>query len=294
VKDFQISDDLQLPADVNVLAVLPHAHYLCKEMQAFATLPDGTKKWLIWIKRWDFDWQGVFRYVEPMYLPKGTTLSMRYIYDNSADNPRNPNTPPRRVRGGQKSTDEMADLWMEVLPGRREDLPALEIAMMRHRLTKYPQDVNGYADLGAALRAMGRNQEAIAPLRQAELLNPNNVQVENNLGTVLGSLGQFDEAVNHFREALKLRPDYFLACFNLANALRLQGEVSEATTYYKQAVQLKPESVEAHDKLGLIYAQQGNLDEAIAQFQAALRIKQNDPIAQESLARAKAALTRTR
>lgn len=289
IKDFQISDDLVLPADVSVLAVLPHAHYLCKEMQAFATLPDGTKKWLIWIKRWDFDWQGVFRYSQPLFLPKGTTLSMRYIYDNSADNPRNPNTPPRRARGGQKSTDEMADLWMEVLPSRHEDLAALEIAMMRHRLAKYPQDVNGYADLGAALRAMGRNQEAIAPLRQAEQLNPDNVQVQNNLGTVLGSLGDFEEAITHFREALKLRPDYFMACFNLANALRLQGDPEEAVAYYEQAVELKPDSVEAHDRLGLMYAQEAKLPEAIEQFNEALRIKPSDPVAQQSLARAEAA-----
>jgi tetratricopeptide (TPR) repeat protein len=289
-KDFEVSDDLELPTDVNVLAVLPHAHYLCKEMRAYATLPDGTRKWLILIKKWDFDWQGVFRYEEPLSLPKGTTLSMRYIYDNSEDNPRNPNIPPKRVRGGQKSTDEMADLWMEVLPSKREDLPALEIAMMRHRLTKYPQDVNGYNDLGAALRAMGKNREAVAPLREAALLNPANVQVQNNLGAVLGSLGDFDEAIGHLREALKMRPDYFLACFNLANALRLHGEIGEATAYYEQAVQLKPESVEAHDKLGLVYAQQGKSTDAIAQFREALRLRPNDPIARESLSRAEASV----
>jgi Tfp pilus assembly protein PilF/mono/diheme cytochrome c family protein len=288
-KDFQISDDLELPADVTVLALLPHAHYLCKEMQAYATLPDGTQKPLISIKRWDFDWQGVFRYQEPVYLPKGTMLSMRYTYDNSSDNPRNPNTPPRRVRGGQKSTDEMADLWMEVLPNRREDLPALEIAMMRHRLTKYPEDVNGYADLGAALRAMGKNREAIAPLREAALLNPANVQVQNNLGTVMGSLGDFDEAIRHFREALKIRPDYFLACFNLANALRLHGEETQATHYYEQAVALKPESVEARDKLGSAYAQEGRFAEAISQFREALRIRPDDGAARDNLSRAEAA-----
>jgi tetratricopeptide (TPR) repeat protein/mono/diheme cytochrome c family protein len=291
-KDFQIADDLELPTDVNVLALLPHAHYLCQEMQAYATLPDGSRKWLISIKRWDFDWQGVFRYQEPLFLPKGTTLSMRYTYDNSSDNPRNPNTPPKRVVGGQRSTDEMADLWMEVLPSRRQDLAALEIAMMRHRLAKYPQDVNGYADLGAALHAMGKNNEAIAPLRQAALLNSANVQVQNNLGTVLGSLGDFEEAISHFREALKLRPDYFLACFNLANALRLQGELGEATTYYERAVELKPENVEAHDRLGSMYAQQGKLSESMAQFREALRIKPDDGLARESLARAEAAAGR--
>jgi Tfp pilus assembly protein PilF/mono/diheme cytochrome c family protein len=290
VKNFEISDDLELPADVKVLSVLPHAHYLCKEMHAFATLPDGTRKWLIWIKRWDFDWQGVFRYVEPVSLPKGTIVSMRYTYDNSSDNVRNPNVPPQRVIGGQKSTDEMADLWMEVLPSRREDLFDLEIAMMRHKLAKYPQDVNGYADLGAALRALGRNQEAIAPLREAAHLNPNNVQVQNNLGTVLGSLGDFDDAISHFRQALDNRPDYFLASFNLANALRLHGDLQEATKYLQQAVDIKPDSVEAHTQLGLIDAQQGKLPEAIAQFQQALRIRPNDSLAQQSLRRAQAAL----
>jgi Flp pilus assembly protein TadD/mono/diheme cytochrome c family protein len=290
VRDFEISDDLELPADVKVLSILPHAHYLCKEMRVFATLPDHTRQWLIWVKRWDFDWQGVFRYAEPVSLPKGTVLSMRYTYDNSSENPRNPNTPPQRVIGGQKSSDEMADAWLEVLPDRREDLFALEIAMMRHKLSKYPQDVNGYADLGAALRAMGRNQEAIAPLREAEHLNPNNVQVQNNLGTVLGSLGDFDEAISHFREALNMRPDYFIACFNLANALRLHGDLQEAARYLQQAVDLKPDSAEAHSQLGLIQAQQGKLPEAISQFQEALRIKPDDPVAQQSLRRAQAAV----
>lgn len=293
-KNFEIADDLELPANVKVLSILPHAHYLCKEMRVYATLPDGTGKWLIWVKRWDFDWQGVFRYAEPVDLPKGTVLSMRYTYDNSSDNERNPNSPPQRVVGGQKSTDEMADAWMEVLPERREDLFALEIAMMRRKLAKYPQEPSGYADLGAALRAMGKNQEAIGPLREAEQLNPNNVQVQNNLGAVLGSLGNFDEAITHFREALNLRPDYFMACFNLANALRLHGDLPEATRYLQQAVDLKPDSVEAHNQLGLLQAQQGKLNDAIAQFQEALRIRPNDPLAQQSLRRAQAALEAAR
>ena len=161
VKDYHVADDLVLPTDVKVLALLPHAHYLCREMQAYATLPDGTRQWLIRIERWNFDWQGVFRYLNPISLPKGSTLSMRYAYDNTAGNPLNPHNPPRRVVGGPKSTDEMADLWLEVLPDRREDLFELEIALMRHKLEKYPHDVEGYAELGNALRAKGKNQEAL-------------------------------------------------------------------------------------------------------------------------------------
>ena len=92
--------------------------WVAEFLETFATLPDGSRRWLIWIKRWNFDWQGVFRYTEPVLLPKGTVISMRYTYDNSADNPLNPNSPPKRVLGGPKSTDEMADLWLEVLPAQ--------------------------------------------------------------------------------------------------------------------------------------------------------------------------------
>ncbi len=85
-----------MPIDVDVLAVYPHAHYLGKVLEAYATLPDGTRKWLIRIPDWDLNWQGVYRYREPVFLPKGSVVSMRYRYDNSAANPRNPNDPPKK------------------------------------------------------------------------------------------------------------------------------------------------------------------------------------------------------
>jgi Flp pilus assembly protein TadD/mono/diheme cytochrome c family protein len=284
-KRYEISDDLTLPVDVQLLSVLPHAHYLCREMQAFATLPDGSRRWLFWIKRWNFDWQGVFRYRQPMSLPKGTVLSMRYFYDNSTDNPRNPNSPPKRVIGGPKSTDEMADLWLEVMPAHREDLFALEIAMMQRKIEKYPGAVDGYADLGSALHAQGRNSEALEPLLRAASIRPDDAQVQNNLGTVLGSLGKFDDAVPHFLEALESRPDYFVACMNLGAALRLNGKLDQARIYYERAIELKPNQAAPHDKLGVVYAQQGNLPEAARQFQDALRLDPRDRFAQDNLAR---------
>ena len=100
-KDFLVTDDVKLPLDVNVLAVYPHAHYLGKLMEGYATLPDGTRKWLVRIPDWDLNWQGVYRLKEPLLLPKGTVVSMRYHYDNSADNVRNPNSPPQRGEGRQ-------------------------------------------------------------------------------------------------------------------------------------------------------------------------------------------------
>src|SRR5207302_1669319 len=87
----------------------------------YAILPDGSKKWLVLIKNWDFNWQGDYRCREPVFLPKGTTLVMRYAYDNSADNIHNPSQPPRRVRYGLQTTDEMAELGLQLLPRNPEE-----------------------------------------------------------------------------------------------------------------------------------------------------------------------------
>lgn len=97
-----------LPMDAEAISVFPHAHYLCKDMKVTAQLPDGSVKPLIWIKDWDFNWQGSYRYSSPVKLPQGTKLSMEYIYDNSSANPHNPSNPPQEVKFGEQTTNEMA------------------------------------------------------------------------------------------------------------------------------------------------------------------------------------------
>ena len=76
-KAYTISDSFVLPVDVEVHAIQPHAHYRAREINGVATLPDGSTKPLIYIKDWDFHWQHVYRYVTPLLLPKGSTLSKR-------------------------------------------------------------------------------------------------------------------------------------------------------------------------------------------------------------------------
>src|SRR5438105_3637835 len=107
-----IADRYQLPVDVDVVAIQPHAHNLARTMQAMAILPDGATAWLIAIDDWDFRWQDVYRYRTPVALPKGSVITMAYVYDNSAANPRNPHRPPQRVVWGPNTTDETRDLWV--------------------------------------------------------------------------------------------------------------------------------------------------------------------------------------
>ena len=107
-----------LPADVERVSIYPHAHYLAKEMGGTATLPDGTREAADLDPPVGLPLAGPVPLPTPLFLPKGTTLSMRFTYDNSAANPRNPQRPPQRVKWGPQSTDEMGALWLEVVPRR--------------------------------------------------------------------------------------------------------------------------------------------------------------------------------
>lgn len=113
---YKVTDHFTLPVNVHATGIIPHAHYVCREMRAWAVLPNGRKRWLIRIRDWDFNWQEQYRYAEPVALPEGTRLEMEFTYDNSAANPRNPNSPPKRVTWGPATTDEMAGLHVQVIP----------------------------------------------------------------------------------------------------------------------------------------------------------------------------------
>lgn len=127
-----VTDSFTLPVDAEAIAVLPHAHYLAREMQSYATLPDGSRRWLLLIKEWDFKWQGDYRYAEPVPLPKGSTVHLRFTYDNSTNNLRNPNTPPQRVKYGPQTADEMCEVWLQLLPRSPDGLATLNTALEGH------------------------------------------------------------------------------------------------------------------------------------------------------------------
>src|SRR5262249_11469899 len=108
--DFRVHDTFTLPIDIDLVNVSPHAHYIATELKGEAKLPDGTVTPLIWIKDWNFAWQGAYDYKKFIRLPKGTVVRGDVAWDNSDMNARNPNSPPIRVRWGEGSNDEMGSL----------------------------------------------------------------------------------------------------------------------------------------------------------------------------------------
>ena len=286
---FVVADHYDLPVDVDVLGVYPHAHYVGRDVQGFATLPDGTKKWLIWIRDWDFAWQAVYRLARPIFLPRGSRLEMRITYDNSAGNVRNPNDPPRRVVAGNRSTDEMGHLWVQVLPRQRDDRWVLQEAYMRRRLEKYPGDFIAHANLGAALDQRGRGEEAIAEYRQALRSRPGSAAVLNNLGAALQASGRLDEAIVEYREAARAQPDYLNARHNLGGALVQKGAFGEALPYLRAAVRARPDDATDRNNLGGALLALGRVDEAIRELRRAAEIDPRSLNAHYNLGRALAA-----
>jgi len=107
---------MDVPHDLDVIEVSPHMHYLGKLVDVTATLPDGMEEPLIKISDWDFRWQGAYFYREPVRLPKGSRIDAYFQFDNSADNPFNPSSPPARVEEGWRTTDEMCLFFFTVVP----------------------------------------------------------------------------------------------------------------------------------------------------------------------------------
>lgn len=270
---YTISDSYVLPVDVEVRALKPHAHYRAREVEVRAVLPTGDAQTLLSITDWDFRWQHVYRFERPVTLPKGTTLTLQMTYENGADSRRNPERPPRRVSWGPRSTDEMGDLWIQVVPRAETDLPALTHDFQR----KWTADeIRGYETLmaadatNAALREeaallslqTGRWSDAVTHYRVALGLRGESSVGHFNVATALLAAGRLDEAVAGFREALRLNPSHAGAHSNLGTALARQGKTDEALAHVRAAIDADPTHAGAHNNVGQLLMARGELDQA--------------------------------
>jgi|KBSMisStaDraftv2_1062788.scaffolds.fasta_scaffold14513_4 tetratricopeptide (TPR) repeat protein len=286
--NFVVSDEFTLPENVQLLALYPHAHYLCRDMLATARLPDGSEKTLVHIPRWDLNWQAVFRLAQPEPLPRGTAIVMHYRYDNSSDNVANPNNPPQRVTAGNRAVDEMAHLWLQVLPdspsaGLRDPRMALQEALARHHIANNPADFEAHYNLAAMLQARGATEGSLEHYQAALDLRPGDATVENALGAALLSSGKIPDAIKHLYSATVARSDYFDAHYNLGIALASAGDFARAAQEFTEAARLKPQDSGAEANLGAALAELGQNEKAIAHFQRALQLDPKNQLARENL-----------
>jgi hypothetical protein len=269
-RDFLAADDFKMPVDSDVLAIYPHAHYLGKLLEAYATLPDGSRKWLIRIPDWDLNWQAVYRYRDPVFLPAGSVISMRFHYDNSSGNPRNPNSPAKRVRAGNEAQDEMGHLWLQVLPrGRGDHRRGLQEALLRHRLERNPNDFAAHLNLGAVMLSRLDSQGAVTTLEEAVRIDPRRPEAHDMLGSALSRVGRSEEALWQFQLAVEADPEYMNARYDLAGALAKSGKYDEAVEQFRYVVKKFPEVSGIERRFGELLERAGRTAEAAAAFDKA-------------------------
>ena len=279
---FVAEDAMELPVDVQLLVVYPHAHYLGRSLEAWATLPDRSSRPLLRIPRWDFKWQDVYRFARPVALPKGTTLGMRWTYDNSAGRTHR-HLPPKRVGAGNRTTDEMAHLQVQARVRDDRDRLLLEEAYFRYLLRRDPKNAKFLYGLGGALKDQGRWAEAEEAYRGALASRPAYVMAQNNLGAVLTEQRRTTEAIGHFQAAVRLEPEFAGAHYNLAFALGMEGQLDKAITEYREALRYNPDYGEAHANLGQLLGSKGNVDEAVQHLREAVRLMPSSAEAVNSL-----------
>jgi tetratricopeptide (TPR) repeat protein len=264
-------------------------------MKGYAELPDGRTVWLVYIKQWDFDWQDVYNYASPVFLPAGTRLVMDYTYDNSADNRQNPNDPPVRVTYGQHTSDEMAELWFQVVPRDPRDRPTLlrslyqkvlpdEIEGRRMMLAKDPDNVALHNDLALLYSEVNDPQGVIREFSSALRLSPGSAPAEYNVGAALLATGNRAEAESHFEAALAIDPGYAAAQSDLGVLLEASGRVTEGLAHHRLALGLAPDSADVQLGAGVGFATAGAFAQAVEHLRMALRLKPDWANAEAALA----------
>lgn len=292
---FTTRDSYELPFDVEVMSVLPHCHFICKDVKAWATLPDGRQQWLAKNEKWDFYSQAEFHFKQPLSLPRGTTVSMEFSYDNSADNWRNPNDPPQDIEFGPLSTNEMADLWVQVMPRNDREGMDLRRSSARHlqqkkierqeQLIELEPDVNSYLELARSYSRASQLPEAVTQLQNALELAPENTTVLESLAIALTDVGRNHDALVHWRSYVQLAPNDSRAHLNLGTALGFSNQVAEAESHLKRATELDPSFAPAFFGLGRAQSYLGRFDDALLSFRAALALNPNEPIVLQAAGR---------
>ena len=281
--DYRVTDTFVLPVAAEVVAVQAHAHNRARDVTATATLPDRTRRTLLHIADWDFNWQDQYRLEHAIALPAGTTLTATYTFDNSDANPRNPMRPPARAAWGWRTSDEMGDVWIQVLTRsdreRERFAAAARLKMMGEDaigdevlVAREPDHVNLRNDAGLLYRELGQPDRALVHFAAVVRLQPRSAAARYNEGVTLELLGRQDEAVADYHEAIRIDRSYAPAHAALGNYLYRSRRVAEAIGEYREALTADSELSDVRCNLARALIEVSRPAEAAVEYRAALKV----------------------
>ncbi|MBC2717393.1 MAG: tetratricopeptide repeat protein [Desulfobacteraceae bacterium] len=146
------------------------------------------------------------------------------------------------------------------------------LALFEHTLAVTSDNYTAHNNLGAALYAQGKSDEALSHYQQAVNINPDYGKGHYNLGVLLEQKGDRDGAVRHYTEAIRVNPDSDKSHYNLGVLLEAKGQNEVAVRHYFRAININPAYHQAHNNLGAILLKKGRVNDAIKYFKKALEI----------------------
>jgi cytochrome c-type biogenesis protein CcmH/NrfG len=318
VKHFKVTGSTLISEDAHALSILPHMHLLGEEIKVTATCPDSSRVPLVWVAPWDFNWQETYVFKTPIPLPKGTRIDLEAWYDNSPDNRRNPNVPPKWVRWGEESTDEMCIAFLFVTldgehlaqnalfksrnpppdpprsleQGLAPDDPDLWFsqhtakleAMSAHLLGVVESDPDAPAphyELGTVYDELGRLREAAEQYRLTLERDSLHAEAHYRLGLVYQREDRGEEAAAELEAALRGGVRQKGIHYQLGVVLAHLRRYEPAAARFEQALAVDPGNAAARLRLGHLYGELKMYDKAAREFQALLRAHPDHPDAPE-------------
>lgn len=279
--DYTSTDFVTVPVPITVMAIQAHSHYRARDVLLRAELPNGTRRTLLHIDDWDFYWQDQYRLAQPIKLPAGTVLRTAYRFDNSNRNPRNPSVPPADAAWGWRTSDEMADVWLQVVtdtPADRaqlnqvvlhkaaaEDAIGIEVLVARE-----PDHFNLRNDAALIYQELSQPLKVLEHFQAARRLKPDRPSTAFNVGTALESAGRIAQARRAYQDAIALDPAYRPARLRLAALLYRQGELPAALVAYAEAVALDPDNADVRCERARVLVEANRPAEARAEYARAL------------------------
>ena len=237
-----VTQSLTLPGAARLLNVMPHAHLLAREVEVQITPPGGPTQSVLMIRHWQFQWQDEYHYRTPTMLPAGTRIETRFVFDNPTS---------KTVVHGPNSTDEMAEVWLQLSPSTSEDrekileagrqIHAIETALaFGERIKRNPRDAGAQLELGKALALLGHDEESFEHLAEAADLNPNLVEAHYQIGLSYLRRERWVAAARAFSESLQLDPRHQRSYLGLGLAAAGANRPDEAIRYLDRALELNP------------------------------------------------------
>ena len=261
-----VEDSFVLPVPAELRAIQPHAHTRARSVRVWADVPGQPSSELLRIADWDFRWQDRYVWRAPVPLPAGSTISMRYAFDNSAANPRHPGGAPRDVQWGWRTSDEMADVWLQVMTATAGDRRAL-----------------------AAAAAIKMQREDIVGSEALVARQPDHVALRNDLAMLYMSLKDPAAALRHFSAVTRIAPASASAHYNEGVAREASGDLEGARSAYQRAIERRHDYAAAHNNLGTVLIRAGDVAGALASFDRAVT---HDPANAEAMINLAIALLR--